>query len=203
MVAADQRQPERAGEQRARHARGSGGADVDRVERAICERLHGGGQAGHADLQSGVVGHVDLRDGRQAPVDLGVGADDLDLVSRHAAPADLLDRAGDAVRGADPVGEDRHARGLALAASRAEVEGSAIVQQAGELGLLAGQERGRRRVGDRRDAALEQALRGGHHLRLWPVAARSANSTAARSLRSCARHARRYRSEWLNESSCM
>ena len=81
MVAADQRQAERAREQHAGDARGTRGADVDRVEGAVGERLHGGGQAGHADAQAGVVGHVDLRDRRQAPVDLGIGGDDLDLIA--------------------------------------------------------------------------------------------------------------------------
>ena len=116
VVAAEQWQAERAGEQRAGHAGGAGGADVDRVEGAVGERLHGGGQAGDADAQAGVVGDVDLGDGREAAVDLGIGGDDLDLIAGDAARADLFDRAGDAVGGADAVGEDGHARGLALAA---------------------------------------------------------------------------------------
>ena len=78
------------------------------------ERLHDARQARHADPQPGVEGHVDLGHRRQAPVDLGVGAEDLDLEARHAALADLLDRARDPVRRADAVGEDRHARALAV-----------------------------------------------------------------------------------------
>ena len=91
------------------------------------ERLHGGREAGDADAQAGVEGHVDLCHGRQAPVDVGVGADHLDLEARHAALADLLDRARDAVGAADAVGQDRHPRVLAVLARRA---------RDGELGLL-------------------------------------------------------------------
>ena len=156
MVAAHQRQPERAGDEHARDPGGAGRADVDRVEAAVGEQLHGGGEAGDADREAGVVGHVDLGDGGQAQVDLGVGADDLDLEAGDAALADLLDRARDAVHRADPVGEDRHARGLAVVADRAPVE----------LGALVGEEGDGGGVGDRGDAALEQALGGGEHLGL-------------------------------------
>jgi hypothetical protein len=52
------------------------------------------------------------------------------------------------VRGADAVGDDRHARRLAVLAPRVE------------LGLLVGEERAGGRVGDRGDARLEQAPGG-------------------------------------------
>ena len=74
-----------------------------------------------------------------------------------------------------------------------------------ELGLLVAEEGGGGRVGDRRDAALEQ--RGGGRGEIDAAArldrARHRLPTALRSLRSCARQARRYRSEWLKPSACM
>ena len=46
-------------------------------------------------------------------IDAGIGADDLDLEAGHAELADLLDRRGDAVHRADPVGNQRDPRSLA------------------------------------------------------------------------------------------
>ncbi len=145
VVAAHQRQAERACDERARHPDRPGRADVDRVEGALGERLHGGGQARHADAQAGVEGDVHLGDRGETAVDGGVGADHLDLEARHAALADLFERARDPVGAADPVGHDRHPRRLPLARV--------------ELGLLAAQEGGGGGVGDRGDAALEDAPR--------------------------------------------
>ena len=158
VVAADQRQPERACEQRSGDSRRARRADVHRVEVALGERLHRRGEAWHADLQARVVGHVELAHSGEAPVDVGVGRHHLDLEARHPALADLLDRAGDAVHRADPVGDDRHARALA-------VRGGARTR---ELRLLVCQERRRGGVWDRGYAALEQAGRGGAHLAVLP-----------------------------------
>ena len=65
-----------------------------------------------------------------------VGADHLDLEAGHAALADLVDRVRDAVHPADPVGDQRDPDRLVLARR--------------ELALLAAEEGGRGRVGDRR-----------------------------------------------------
>src|SRR6202020_3521089 len=96
-------------------------AAVDQVERASGDLLHSGRQARHADLQARVVGHLEIGNRRQAPVDGWVGADDLDLEAFDAARADLLHGARDAVRRADPVGEDRDAWRLAVLAARVEL----------------------------------------------------------------------------------
>ena len=53
VVAADQRQAQRARDEHARDTGRAGRADVDRVEGAVGERLHGGGEAGHADRRPG------------------------------------------------------------------------------------------------------------------------------------------------------
>ena len=193
MVAAHQRQPERAGDEHARDPGGAGRADVDRVEGAVGERLHGGGQAGDADREAGVVGHVDLGDGGQAQVDLGVGADDLDLEAGHAALADLFDRARDAVHRADPVGEDRHARRLAVVA----VDRARRAWRARWRGRRRRGRRGSRRCSSRTGPRRRSSTSAS------PVAARTATSTAARSLRSCRRQARRKRPEWLKSSACI
>ena len=157
VIAAEQRHAEAAADERADDADRTGRADVDQVEAPVGERLHGGRQARHADLQARVVGHLELGDGREAAVDVWVGADDLDLEAAHAARADLLDGARDAVRRADAVGEDRDARRLAVLAPRVE------------LGPLVGEEGRRRGVRDRRGAALEQVDRGAR--RSSPLAA--------------------------------
>ena len=52
---------------------------MDGVKVPVAERLHGGGQGGHADAQPGIEGNLDLGRRPEAPVDLRVGADDLDL----------------------------------------------------------------------------------------------------------------------------
>ena len=115
---------------------------MDQVVAALGERLDDRREARHADLHPGVEGDLDLGDGAQAPVDVGVGPDDLDLVAGDAALADLLDRVGDAVHAAEPVGDERDARPIAVAARQLE--------------LLAPEERRRRRVRDRRHAGGEQ-----------------------------------------------
>jgi hypothetical protein len=127
---------------------------VDQVEAAVGDRLHGSRQARHADAQARVVGHLELGHRGQPAVDLRIRAEHLDLKALDAARADLLDRARDPVRAADPVGEDRHARCLTVLAARVQ------------LGPLVGEERRRRRIRDRRRAALEQARRGAHHVAL-------------------------------------
>ena len=75
-----------------------------------------------------------------------VGADHVDVEPRHAALADLVDHAGDAVDRADAVGQQRDPQRPAAARQAA---------------LLAAEERGRRGVGDGGDARVEQPERGG------------------------------------------
>ena len=70
------------------------------------------------------------------------------------------------MRRTDPVRKDRHARTFPIAGTRRTESAQPTKRHPRELGLLTGQERGGRRVGDRGDAALEQALRGGQHLGL-------------------------------------
>ena len=104
-------------------------------------------QARHADLQARVERDVDLRDRAQPAVDVRVGADDLHLEARHAALAQLVERVRDAVHPADRVGDERDAQRLAVAV--------------GELALLAAEERRGGRVGDRRQAGVEERRRCG------------------------------------------
>jgi hypothetical protein len=163
VVAADQRQSQRSPDERAGDARRTGRAHVDHVEAPVGDRVHGRRQAGNADPQTGVEGHLDLRDGRQPPVYLGVGSEHLDVESRHAALADLFDRAGHTMGRADAIGQDRHARTLALVAAAGPTPAGerAGVGDRGKLRLLIGEEGSRRRVGDGGYAGLEQTL-GGH-----------------------------------------
>ena len=93
---------------------GPGDVQVDEVVAALGERLDDRGQAGDADLQPAVERDVDLGNGAQAPVDVAVGADHLHLVAGHAAVTDLLDRVGDPVHAAEPVGDQRHAGPVAV-----------------------------------------------------------------------------------------
>jgi hypothetical protein len=153
VIAAHQRHPQSAADQRAHDPRRARRADVDQVERPVGDRLYRRRQARDPDPQPGVVRHVELGHGRQAPVDVRVGAHHLDFESRHPAAAYLLERPGDSVGAADSVGQNRHPRGLAVLQSRVE------------LGLLVCQEGCRRGVGDRRYAAVEQALRRSHQVR--------------------------------------
>ena len=159
MVAADQRQTERARDQRPGDARAGPGEQTWIASKPPSARVcTAAGRLGHADAQAGVEGHVDLGDGGQAPVDLGVGAEHLDLKAGDAALADLLDRARDAVGGADAVGEDRNPRRLAVLAPRSPARGRSGRRGGDrrELRLLVGQEGGGGRVGDGGDARLEQ-----------------------------------------------
>ncbi len=162
------------------------------------QRLHRGGQARHPDLQARVVGHVELGHGRQAPVDVRVGAEDLDLEARHAALADLLDRARHPVGGADAVGQDRHTRDLAVVA-RASVSALAVVltgcarDRVRDAPASPSRWRGtpwRVRTGWRRcSSRTGRTARGTSPPRRGPR--HTACSTAPRSLRSCRREARR------------
>ena len=119
-----------------------------------------------------------------------VGADHLDLEARHPALAQLLERARDAVGGADAVG-DSATRG-----------GSP--SRAASLSLLAALEGGRGRVGDRGDAGLEDLGGGARPVAVArrPRRSSSTRPTAACSLRSWQRRARRNSSEWLKPSAC-
>ena len=117
----------------------AGRGDVDEVVAALGQRLDQVGQAGNAERHALVEGDLELGGGRQAAVDAGVGADDLDLEAGHAALADLLDRVGDAVHRADPVGDQGDPPALAAAVA--------------QLRFLGAEEGGRRRVGEGRDAA--------------------------------------------------
>jgi hypothetical protein len=94
------------------------GGDVDQVVAAFGQRLDQVGEAGDAESHPGVEGNLELGRGGQAAVDAGVGADHLDLEARHAALADLLDRVGDAVHGADPIGNDRDPDGFITSYSK-------------------------------------------------------------------------------------
>ena len=123
---------------------------MDEVVAALGERVDDRRQARHADLQARVEGDVDLGDRAQPAVDVGVGADHLDLEAGHAAVADLLDRVGDAVHPAEAVGDQRDPRAVAVAA--------------GQLQLLAPEERRRGGVRDRRDAGVEQPECGAVHV---------------------------------------
>ena len=145
------------------------------------ERLDGRVEARHADAHALVEGDLDLGHGGQAPVDLGIGADHLDLEAGHAALAQLVERVGHAVHGADAVGDERDAERLLLAPE--------------ELALLAPEEGGCRHVRDRGDAGGEDRLGAPPaRRRRGRSAASTTRSTASRSLRSCARQARRKRS---------
>ena len=126
----------------ARDAGGAGRADVDEAVAALGERLHDRRDAGHADLQAGVERDLDLGDRGQPAVDVRVGADDLDLEAGDAALADLVERVRDAVHRPDAVGDQGDAHRLVAAR--------------GEPPLLAPEERGGRRVGDRGHAGVEQ-----------------------------------------------
>ena len=118
---------------------------------ALGQRLDDRGQRRHADPKPRVERDLDLRDGAQAPVDVRVGADHLDLEAGHAALADLVDRVRDAVHAADAVGHQRDPDRLVVARR--------------ELALLAPEEGGRGRVGDRGEAGGEDLRRGRGDLR--------------------------------------
>ena len=166
----------------------AGAAEVHEVVAALGQRLDDRRQRRHADLQARVEGDVDLGDGAQPAVDVGVGADDLDLEAGHAALADLVERVRHAVHAADAVGHERDAQRVAFALH--------------ELALLAAEEGGRGRVGDGRDAGVEEAGRGGAEVAAawsWRPGRRRPRRA---SLRSCARRARRKRSAWLKSSCC-
>ena len=112
-----------AAQQGRRDAGRAGGGDVDEVVAALGQGLDQVGQARHAEPHPLVEGELQLGRGRQPAVDAGVGADHLDLEAGHAALADLLDRVGDAVHRADPVGDQGHParalpRGRAASPSR-------------------------------------------------------------------------------------
>ena len=147
MVGAEHRHLHDARDDRGGHAGRARAAQVDEVVAALGQRLDDRRQRRHADLQAGVEGDVDLGHGAQPPVDVGVGADDLDLEAGHAPLADLVERVGDPVHGADGVGHQCHAQRVAF-----------VVH---ELALLAAEEGGRGCVGDGGDAGVEEAGRGG------------------------------------------
>ena len=113
VVAGDQRRAGDPVEQRRRDPGGAGRGDVDRVVATLRQGLGQAGKAGNAEAHAGVEGDLELGRRRQAPVDAGVGADHLDLEARHAELANLLDRRGNTVVGADPVGDQGDSRPLA------------------------------------------------------------------------------------------
>jgi len=86
---------------------------MDSVVAALGERLGQARQTGDAEAHARVEGNLELSSGRQSTVDAGVGSDDLDLEARHAQLSDLLDRCGDAMGGADPIGDQGYPRPLA------------------------------------------------------------------------------------------
>ena len=119
VVAGDQRRAGDPVEQGRGDAGRPGSGDVDGVVAALGQGLDQVGQARNAEAHPGVEGDLELGRRRQPPVDAGVGADDLDLEAGHAELADLLDRRGDAVHGADPVGDQGDPRPLAGPSGRA------------------------------------------------------------------------------------
>ena len=146
VVGAGERQPEHPAGQPRDDAGGPGRADVQQPVAPLGQRVDDRRHARDADAQAGIERDLDLRDGRQAAVDVRVAADHLDLEARHAALADLVERARDAVHAADAVGHERDAHRLASAR--------------GQPALLAPEERRGGRVGDRGHAGLEQLERG-------------------------------------------
>jgi hypothetical protein len=118
---------------------------VDELIAALRDGLDDCGDAGDADAQTWVERDLDLRHGAEPPVDIGVGADDLDLVARDPAFANLPDRAGGAVYGVQAVCDERHPRPLLLATLQAP--------------FLAGQKPFRGRVRDDRETGLEDVQR--------------------------------------------
>ena len=113
---------------------------------------------------------LDVADRAQPPVDVRVGADDLDREAGHAALAQLLEHARDAVDAADPSATSATRGRPALAARPSAV-------------LLAPEERGRGRVGHRGGARAQR--RGGRRQQRQraapvPAAAVASSSAAAR-----------------------
>ena len=145
-MARDEREREPPRGDHAGDADGARRAHVDEVEAALCERLQRRRHARDADAQARRLRQLEVADRGEPPVDVGVGAEDLDLEARHAARADLLDHACDAVRGADPVDEDGDA-GALFAEVRAP-ESSGLV---GEEGAGGG-------IGDHRHTGAEERL---------------------------------------------
>lgn len=108
---------------------------------ALRERLDGCRQQRHAHPEALVEGDVDLGDRRQPAIRVRIGADHLDIEAGHAAVADLVEGVGHAVHAAQAVRHQGDAPGLRLAGD--------------ELGLLATEEGGGRRVGNGRYAGVE------------------------------------------------
>ena len=131
---------------------------MDEVVASLGDRVDDRRHARDPDLQPAVEGHVDLGHRAQPPIDVGVGADHLDVEAADAALADLLERVRDPVHPADPVGNQRDPRAVAVAAR--------------QLGLLAAEERRGGRIRDRRHAGIEQRQRSGAEVELPAVSHR-------------------------------
>ena len=128
---------------------------MDDVVAALGQRLDDGRHGGNADLEPRVERNVDLGHRAQPAVDIRVGADHLHVEAAHAPRTDLLDRVGDAVHPADAVDDQRYARAVGVAA--------------GQLGLLAPEERRRGAVGNRGHAGVEQGQRATADVRRPPL----------------------------------
>ena len=156
VVAAEQRQPERARDERGGDPGGAGRADVDRVEAAVRERLRRrpAGSARRSAGRGRTGTSISVTAARRRSTSGSVPTTSISKPG-HAALADLLDRAADAVGRADAVGDDRHPRRRRRAAGAA-ARPSGCGGDRAQLGLLVGEERGGRRVGDGGDAGVEQ-----------------------------------------------
>ena len=167
----------------------AGRAEVDEVVAALGERLDDRRQARHADLQARRRTGCRPRRPRSGG---GRRSRSVPTTSTskpgHAALAELVERVRDAVHAADAVGDERDAQRLAVAV--------------GELRLLAAEEGRGRRVGDRREAGVEERRRPRRRCPRRRALPRRSASTALASLRSWQRRARRKRSACEKSSCC-
>jgi hypothetical protein len=115
VIAGEQRQADYSAEQRRSDAGWPRRGDVQEVVAALGDRLDQVGESRYAEPHPCVEGGLQLRRGRQAAIDAGVGADNIHLKAGHAQLPDSLDRVGDAVHRADPIGDQRHPSRLVLA----------------------------------------------------------------------------------------
>ena len=119
---------------------------MDQVVRTFGEGVEKRGNARDPDDKPPVEGNVDLGHGREAAVDSRVGADDVHVVARHSAFANLVDASRDPVHATDRLGDERDAWPSAA--------------PDGNLRFLLRQDGGGRHVRDHREARAEEPERG-------------------------------------------